>query len=611
MGESILLLQLLPHALQAQHGREGSTEGMAAFLDFAKAYDTLDRDFLFEAMRVGGASATQAQHQGQQQQQQQQPSHHQGGPMRGQVGQPQWDGTAGEGQSAKSAGMVGWARTLLRSTRAAAVVNGYTSPQRLWEAGVRQGCPLAPAMYLFAAWALHCWLQSVPEVGLHIGGRRMCATQYADDCVALLKACTAVHVEALKGAMVTFAHASGQRLNLHKLCLLPLGTPSSTLPDSFGGIPIRSQATTLGITFVNEAMQRRERDQQQGPQQVPHPLRQALEQVHRDEQEQLRASHRWARRDLGARHDQAWEVLREHLRATRPHRLPEHQQQRQIEREEDVEADLGRQLRDEELSLQRSHAQEVRELQQRQQQEMSQYAAHLPAHYAAPGRQPSSSQSPCWESLLATLATKCDKLARLSLSAFGRAFGVSGYALSKLFFYAEFAEVPSHVTRPLQALITGTVDCSRQRRARGIPSNLLLGPPREGGIGLIPWSQHVVARHAVWAKRLTHQLAQITPRTPPWAIAAAAILQAMSPIHPALQLLPSNTQPQPLPGPLERMRVALLSLGPLAPRAPVHPHHLSHPPHPQQQQQQRRQREQREQQQQQQQRQQQQQQQQQ
>jgi len=55
MGESILLLQLLPHALQAQEGREGSTEGVTAFLDSAKAYDILVGDFLFEAMRVGAA----------------------------------------------------------------------------------------------------------------------------------------------------------------------------------------------------------------------------------------------------------------------------------------------------------------------------------------------------------------------------------------------------------------------------------------------------------------------------------------------------------------------------------------------------------------------------
>ena len=57
MGESILLLQLLPHALESQEGRSGSTQGAAAFLDFVKAYDTVDRDFLMRAMEIGGESA--------------------------------------------------------------------------------------------------------------------------------------------------------------------------------------------------------------------------------------------------------------------------------------------------------------------------------------------------------------------------------------------------------------------------------------------------------------------------------------------------------------------------------------------------------------------------
>ena len=42
MGESIMLLQLLPHALEAQEGRSGSTQWAAAYLDFAKAYNTVD-----------------------------------------------------------------------------------------------------------------------------------------------------------------------------------------------------------------------------------------------------------------------------------------------------------------------------------------------------------------------------------------------------------------------------------------------------------------------------------------------------------------------------------------------------------------------------------------
>ena len=54
MGESIMLLQLLPHALEALGGRSGSTQVAAAFLDFAKAYNTVDQDFLMRTMETGG-----------------------------------------------------------------------------------------------------------------------------------------------------------------------------------------------------------------------------------------------------------------------------------------------------------------------------------------------------------------------------------------------------------------------------------------------------------------------------------------------------------------------------------------------------------------------------
>ena len=129
------------------------------------------------AMEIGGGSAPH-QGAGQQDQQQQLPF--------------LWGGTAGAERTAKTAGMVGWAHTLLHDTRASAVVNGWVSQPRTWEAGVRQGCPLAPAMYLFVARALHCCLRTCPAMGLSVAGRRICAAQYADNCVALLGACTCV-----------------------------------------------------------------------------------------------------------------------------------------------------------------------------------------------------------------------------------------------------------------------------------------------------------------------------------------------------------------------------------------------------------------------------------
>lgn len=203
IGESVLFLQLLPEALRARGSR-----GAVAFLDFQKAYDTVSREFLLSVMDTVGAGG----------------------------------------------GMASWTRLLLSDTEAVAVVNGHVSTHRLWEAGVRQGCPLAPAMYLFVAWALSCWLRE-RGLGLQVGEQRVPCAQYADDTSALLEGWEEQHVEPLVAAMRVFAAASGQHLNLGKCKLMPVGrVPDDVqLPETVCGMSLVRHAVTLGIPFANTA----------------------------------------------------------------------------------------------------------------------------------------------------------------------------------------------------------------------------------------------------------------------------------------------------------------------------------------------------------------------
>ncbi len=148
--------------------RQGSA-GVALFLNFYKAYDTLDREFLLSCLAALGV---------------------------------------GDGFRA-------WVRRLLSGTRSAALVNGCRSDWVPIEAGVRQGCPLAPLLYLAVAQALLSWLR-VQGFGVSVPGlQRLVATQYADDCSAFLSDMgTLPHFLA---AMDTFHRASGQRLNLDQV----------------------------------------------------------------------------------------------------------------------------------------------------------------------------------------------------------------------------------------------------------------------------------------------------------------------------------------------------------------------------------------------------------
>jgi exonuclease III len=194
IGENVMLLQCLPHLLR----RRGAS-ALVAFCDFRKAYDTVDRSFLWRALLALGL---------------------------------------GEG-------FVALAR--LTGTRARAVVNGYVSTPAAFEAGVRQGCPLAPLLYLFVAQGLLRLLKA-RGLGLPVGPRRLAAMQYADDAEALLAG--PAQVPAFLAAVHAFGDATGQRLNAGKTVLLHVGAPPpAPLPAQLHGLRVVATATALGLEF--------------------------------------------------------------------------------------------------------------------------------------------------------------------------------------------------------------------------------------------------------------------------------------------------------------------------------------------------------------------------
>ena len=418
IGENVLFLQLLPDLLRGE-GRSAAV----AFLDFKKAYDTVSRPFLFAAMAAMGA---------------------------------------GEG-------LLRWVQLLLADTKAAADVNGWVSAPVGSDAGVRQGCPLSPALYLFVAQALFSILRSRGH-GIEVGGRQLVGTQFADDGEVLLPSATEEHVQPFLASMRVFGRASGQELNLSKSQLLPVGVAApaaaaagggaagGSQPRTVCGLPVVCAATALGVEFSN---------------------------------------------DGGAGSAAAWEA-----------------------RLAGVEACYGR-------------------------------------------------------------------LARLPLSVFGRAFGASGYGVSRVLYHAEFSGWPEGVVGRLERIGVKLVDrglapASCKRALPGVSSALLTGPPREGGFGLLPWRQHVRARHARWGARLLEHLSSpaVDPQ-PPWVVAAAATLRLLGGghAHPALVWLAvvgqreglglppyvvgGATQRRLPEGPLARLARGMRAVGPLCGKDPA------------------------------------------
>ena len=195
IGDNVMSLQLIQQWLVATN-----QSAIIAFCDFVKAYDTVDRNFLFRVMETLGVPTP----------------------------------------------FVDVVRLLLSGTRACAMVNGDLSDMVPFLAGVRQGCPLAPLLYLFIGEALHRWLSS-RGLGLLMAGERWVDLQYADDTEVLLA--NECHVGLFVDAMNIFSVASGQRLHMDKTRLLPVGARLRSPPASIAGLAVVDRAHALGFDF--------------------------------------------------------------------------------------------------------------------------------------------------------------------------------------------------------------------------------------------------------------------------------------------------------------------------------------------------------------------------
>ena len=200
ISHNIHFTSLLPQVL-LRHGLSGAT----IFVDISKAFDTVDRSFLLHSLRTLGASD----------------------------------------------GMLHWTSILLHETRASTTVQGCTSPPSLWLAGVRQGCPLSPLLYLCVAQALSSWLRAQPGLGISMNGFRYVSTHHADDTQIHMAGFSPEHLSTLSSSLAIYSQATGQDLNPSKSAALFLGVPPTDPPPALGDIPCRPHVISLGIPQAN------------------------------------------------------------------------------------------------------------------------------------------------------------------------------------------------------------------------------------------------------------------------------------------------------------------------------------------------------------------------
>jgi hypothetical protein len=182
---------------QAEH-----VPACVVFLDFEKAYDRLDRGWLFRCLERLGFPAEISR----------------------------------------------WVQLMLKDSLAAVVYHGFLSPWFAVLSGVAQGSPLSPLLYLIAAQPLAARLRQlqaagvVDAVSLPDGSAAPPSHQHADD--------TSIHARTVQGAVAAlqqgvqpFGRASGAVLNVSKSLGMLLGVEDS--------LELRAQAQVqVGVPFV-------------------------------------------------------------------------------------------------------------------------------------------------------------------------------------------------------------------------------------------------------------------------------------------------------------------------------------------------------------------------
>ncbi len=122
---------------------------------------------------------------------------------------------------------------------------GHGTTQRfMLERGIRQGCPASVYLFLIVAQVFSHFIKDSKLEGINIAGRSILISQLADDTALFLKNPTQVH-QAIKTIQL-FSNASGLYLNIKKCEILDLKN-SSLL--SLDGIPVKKDVNYLGVVI--------------------------------------------------------------------------------------------------------------------------------------------------------------------------------------------------------------------------------------------------------------------------------------------------------------------------------------------------------------------------
>ncbi len=142
-------------------------------------------------------------------------------------------------------------KTLYNKANCSIKLKFGSSPRFAVNRGVRQGCPISPYLFLLAAQLLCDHIKHSNLQGISIADRTILISQLADDTTLFLRESSQIPIAI--DIIKQFSKASGLSLNLKKCELLAIKDCSV---ETISSIPIKNSVTYLGIIIDKNESQR-------------------------------------------------------------------------------------------------------------------------------------------------------------------------------------------------------------------------------------------------------------------------------------------------------------------------------------------------------------------
>lgn len=176
-------------------------DGFILFLDFFKAFDTIEHTFMFRTLELFGLGDN----------------------------------------------FINMVKLIYKDTNSTVILPMGTSPRFSVNKGIKQGCPISPLLFIAAAEMLSILIKNLDFEKLIVLGKPLAISQLADDTTIFMKNIN--QIPKILQTIELFSKASGLNLNLKKCELLPIhNSPHS----SFCNIPIKNTVKYLGIHITKD-----------------------------------------------------------------------------------------------------------------------------------------------------------------------------------------------------------------------------------------------------------------------------------------------------------------------------------------------------------------------